>query len=224
MSDPKTRRRRYRQFSLRTVLVVLTLVCVWFGWQVNRANQQRKVVAWVLEMGGSVRYDYEIDDAGVAIADAKPTSPEWLRDFYDQVVYVHLNDTQVSDLTPLANLKSLEWLHLGNTLVSDLTPLANLKSLQRLVLGNTQVSDLTPLANLKSLKWLVLWDTQVSDLTPLENLIGLERLDLSDTQVSDLTPLANLNSLEWLDLRGTPSREEQITKLQQALPNCKIYK
>ena len=86
MSDPKTRRRRYRQFSLHTFLVVLTLVCVWFGWQVNRANQRRQAVDWVLQMGGEVQYDYEVDDAGDPIADAKPTSPEWLPDFYDQVV------------------------------------------------------------------------------------------------------------------------------------------
>ena len=85
-------------------------------------------------------------------------------------------------------------------------------------------SDLTPLANLKSLQQLGISDTPVSDLTPLANLKNLYAIDLRDMSVSDLTPLANLNSLEWLDLRGTPSREEQITKLQQALPNCKIYK
>ena len=57
MSDPKKPRRRYLQFRLRTFLVVLTLVCLWFGWLVNRSNQQRKAVAWVLQMGGSVRRD-----------------------------------------------------------------------------------------------------------------------------------------------------------------------
>ena len=140
MSDPKTRRRRYRQFSLRTFLVVLTIVCVWFGWQVNRANQQRESVAWVLEIGsprnqgvGSVWYDYEFDDAGHFIPDAKPTGPEWLRDLYHPVVQVYLSETQVRDLTPLANLKSIERLTLYYTQVSDLTPLANLKSLEGLV-------------------------------------------------------------------------------------------
>ncbi len=178
MTAPKPRR-RYLQFSLRTFLVVLTLVCVWFGWQVNQANQQRKAVAWVLEMGGSVQYDYEVDDAGNTIADAKPTSPELLRDFYHQVEVVHLRNTQVSDLTPLANLQSLKCLDLTDTQVSDLTPLANMKRLGRLHVSKTPVSDLTPLANLTSLESLYLTDTQVS--------------------------------------------EEQITTLQQALPNCVIY-
>ena len=118
MTAPKPRR-RYLQFSLRTFLVLLTLVCVWFGWQVNRVNRQRKAVAWVLQMDGSVVYDSQYDDEGNTIADAKPTSPEWLRDFYHQVVDVTFPDTQVSNLTPLANLKSLERLTLYNTPVSE---------------------------------------------------------------------------------------------------------
>ncbi|MBC8356691.1 MAG: hypothetical protein H8E66_32345 [Planctomycetes bacterium] len=139
MSDPKTRHRRYRHFSLRTslvvlTLVVLTLVCVWLGWQVNRANHRRQAVAWVLQLGCSVSYDY-------AIYDAKPPSAEWLRDFYDYGVYVDLRNTPVLDLTPLANLKSLQELCLWDTPVTDLTPLANLKSLKWLDLSDTQVSE-----------------------------------------------------------------------------------
>ncbi len=112
--------KRWRpRFSFRTFLVVLTLVCLWFGWLVNRSNQRRKAVAWVGQMGGAVQYDSQYDDEGNTIADAKPTTPEWLRDFYDQVVDVLLTDTQVSDLTPLANLKSLDELHLYHTQVSE---------------------------------------------------------------------------------------------------------
>ena len=143
MSDPKTRHRRYLRFSLRTFLVVLTVVCVWFGWQVSQVNQRRQAVAWVLEMGGLVRYDYEVGDEGNTIPDAKPISPEWLRDFYHQVVMVDLTNAQVSDLSPLANLRSLKWLDLIDTPVRDLTPLANLKSLKWLSLGDTPVHDLT---------------------------------------------------------------------------------
>ncbi len=155
MTAPKPRR-RYLQFSLRTFLVLLTLVCVWFGWQVNRVNRQRKAVAWVLEMGGSVLYDYQYD--GNLISYAKPTGPEWLLDFNHQVVLVDLATAPVSDLAPLTKLKSLQ------------------------------------------------------------------ALGLSHTAGLDLTPLAKLNSLRFLDLLDTQVSEEQITKIQQALPNSRIRK
>ncbi|MEP1614500.1 MAG: leucine-rich repeat domain-containing protein, partial [Roseobacter sp.] len=58
--------------------------------------------------------------------------------------------TQVTDLTPLAGLKSLQSITCHNTQVTDLTPLAGLKSLQSIHCGATQVTDLTPLAGLKS--------------------------------------------------------------------------
>ena len=51
-----------------------------------------------------------------------------------------LYNTPVSDIIPLANLKSLELLYIAGTQVSDVTPLANLKSLEHLWLNNTPVS------------------------------------------------------------------------------------
>ncbi|MDA1051685.1 MAG: leucine-rich repeat domain-containing protein [Planctomycetota bacterium] len=267
MSDTKRRRRRYRQFSLYTFLVMLLLGCVWFGGEANRVNQQRQAVAWVLKMGGTVRYDYEVNEHGVEVPSAKATGPEWLRDYYHQVVHVYINDNPVCDLTPLANLRSLQVLFLSQTEVHDLKPLANLKSLHTLLFSGTSDGDLTPLANLKSLRELYLQGSSIRDLTPLANLkslqvlnlhgssirdltplanlknlrelglrqmqaddlaplanlTNLQELSLGDMSVSDLVPLANLKSLKQLDLWGTQVSEEQITKLQQALPNCRIY-
>ena len=64
-SEQNPKRRRLR-VSLRTFLILLTVGCVWLGWLVNRANQQRQVVEWVTELGGGVHYDYEIDARVVA--------------------------------------------------------------------------------------------------------------------------------------------------------------
>ena len=55
-------KRRWLRFSLRTFFVLLTVFCVWFGWHVERARQQRKAVEWVVEMGGRVLYDYQRGD------------------------------------------------------------------------------------------------------------------------------------------------------------------
>ena len=125
------------------------------------------------------------------------------RDDIEQIHKLSLSEFQVSDLSPISRLTSLQYLSLDGTQVSDLTPLADLASLQHLSLDGTQVSDLTPLADLASLQHLSLDGTQVSDLTPLADLASLQHLSLDGTQVSDLTPLADLASLRFLLLDGT---------------------
>ena len=116
--------------------------------------------------------------------------------------YLSLNGTQISDLAPLARLTSLQHLSFDITQISDLTPLARLTSLQHLSLDGTPVTDVTPLAGLTSLQHLSLNWTQISDLTPLAHLTSLEHLSLGGTHISDLTPLAHLTSLEHLSLDG----------------------
>ena len=227
-ANPKPRR-RFWQYSLRTLFVLVTVFCVWFGWLTYKANEQRKAVAWVREMGGRAYYDYEsFDELGMNIGEFEPPGPAWLDrllgvDYRQEVEGVDLVDTQANDLTPLAGLKNLRWLAIRGTPVSDLTLLARLTGLKELELEYTQVSDLTPLAKLASLEVLFLSNTQVSDITPLAKLTSLQELYLDGTPVSDITPLATLTSLRELYLEGTPVREEQVEELRRALPKCEIF-
>ena len=48
----KLKRRRFLRFSLRAILVALTVFGVWLGVKVNRANNQRTVLGWLTENGG----------------------------------------------------------------------------------------------------------------------------------------------------------------------------
>ena len=208
--DPKPRR-RFLQFSLRTLFVLMTVFAVWFGWKMNKAREQAKAVAWVQEMGGWVRYDYEFDQEDEFIEGAKPPGPEWLRevlgiDFTDDVVGVNFDETQVSDLTPLAGMKNLQWLSLVGTQVGDLTPLAELTGLQTLALIDVPVNNISPIATLTNLR--VLW--------------------LDYTDVNDLKPVEGLGQLRTLVLLNHVDSEEDILKhvqrLQVALPNCTIQR
>lgn len=186
--------KRFTRISLRTLLILITVFGVWLAVQVNRAHRQREAVAWVLGNGGEVWK-----------TDTEHPAPKWLRDmigdeYFQNVVEVHLDWLQVTDLTPLASLTKLESLYLRHT----------------------PVADLTPLANLTNLKWLNLAGTQVTDLTPLANLTHLQSLNLRNTQVANLTPLANLANLEWVYISGTSITDAQVKQLQQALPDCRI--
>ena len=152
-------RRRWFRFSLRTLLIVVTVLAIPLGWvgrQLLQVRRERATVTWVEEMGGKVSFP-----SSIANRSWWEKSTDKL--FGERVERVGLSRTQVSDLSPLAKLKSLNQLHLDNTQVSDLSPLAELKSLEVLYLHIMQVSDLSPLAELKSLRRLVLKNTQVSD-------------------------------------------------------------
>ena len=200
-------KRRWLRFNLRTLLIVLTVFCVWLGWYLLRVEQQRDAVRWVAEDGGTVRYDYDFDLDDESIDDGKPSVPKWLLDmlgvdYFSTVTFVGIS-MELSDVTPLATLKSLRFLYLSNTQVSDVTPLTGLTNLEQLLLGKTQVTDVTPLAGLTNLEYLDLSDTQVSDVTALAGLSNLKYLWLKETLVSDVTPLAGLTNLEQLVLRGT---------------------
>jgi hypothetical protein len=116
------------RFNLRTLLIVVTVLAIplgWVGWKRGQVQKERATIPWVEEMDGSV-YDQS-----------------WFGTWFGlgEVRGVRLGNTQVSDLSPLAELKNLETLNLDNTQVSDLSSLAELKNLYKLHLYNTQVSD-----------------------------------------------------------------------------------
>ena len=53
---------------------------------------------------------------------------------------LHLNDNNITDITPLAGLTNLAWLYLNENNISDLTPLAGLTNLTDLYLNENNIS------------------------------------------------------------------------------------
>jgi Leucine Rich Repeat (LRR) protein len=119
------------------------------------------------------------------------------------LTWLDLNNTGVTDLTPLAELTGITELYLNNTGVTDLRPLAKLTGITWLYLNNTKVTDLRPLAKLTEITRLGLANTGVTSLTPLTKLASLTTLRLDNTGVTALTPLANLTGLKTLTLDKT---------------------
>ena len=79
MSDKsESPRRRYLQFNLRTLLLLMLVLGGLLAWKVDKARDQRVAVAWVREMGGNVLYGYEVSEDGVARSNPQPPGPTWL--------------------------------------------------------------------------------------------------------------------------------------------------
>jgi hypothetical protein len=115
-----TPKRRWAQFSLASMFVVVTVLCVWLLVVVNRAHRQRDAVAAIEALGGRVVYTQPGQGASEAIP--KPFLRRWLpRDYFNDVREVILAGTQVTEtgLAHLQRLTRLRSLSLDGTHVTD---------------------------------------------------------------------------------------------------------
>lgn len=157
-------RRRLFRFSLRTLLLFVTITSVGFGYlavKVRQAERQRAAVGAIRKAGGLIYYDYQMVAVGKAIGSPKPPGPAWLRkcfgiDFLADVKHVHIVSGLTSgpnqpvsvnftdaELVHLQELAKLEGLGLGYTDVTDagLVHLQGLTQLKDLDLGATRTTD-----------------------------------------------------------------------------------
>jgi hypothetical protein len=203
MLKPK---RRWMQVSLRTTLVVVTLLCVVLSMWVVPAERQRRAVEAIEALDGRVTFEEATTSEPFVITSLRRWFPAV---YFDEIMGVYLAATRITDaeLAQLQGLTSLRRLELDGTQITDpgLVHLQRLTGLQELYLANTQVTDagLAHLQEMTSLQGLWLNDTQVTDagLIHLQGLTSLKRLNLFNTQVTDAG----------------------VAKLQQALPSCQIY-
>ena len=160
-----------------------------------------------------------------ASPESSPTTPETVaaleklgakiqRNAQDEIVYVDLRDTQITD-AGLVHLKLLTGLQAfdlsNNTQFTDdglvyLKELTKLKSLSLWGTHQITAAGLVHLKGLTNLEALWLNENQVTDagLVHLKGLIGLQSLDLGSAQVTDdgLVHLKGLTKLKSLSLWG----------------------
>ncbi|WP_187344905.1 leucine-rich repeat domain-containing protein [Cystobacter ferrugineus] len=127
----------------------------------------------------------------------------------------------------IGEFSELERLWLGSTGLKQLPgELGRLGKLKRLDLSfNRELRSLPPeVGQLQALESLNLKNTGLTSLP--EELGRLERLTFLDLQATELKSLPaclfQMKSLKTLDLYWTPIPPEEIERLRQALPDCKV--
>jgi len=228
MTDKPKPKRRWLQFSLRTLLIFVTVFCLCLGIlgiTVKRARDQRMAVEAILAIGGTVTYENGEIRRGVSQSPQsrfrllqwgprKPPRPpglEWLRNFFgDEYFYrvesVKLVGPKVTDATleAVGRLTDVKWLNLRQTEVTKggLEHLKELTNLQSLSIENTRVTDagMEHMKGLTKLRSLSLRNTGITDagLEHLTGLTNLVTLSLKDTQITD-AGLEHLKGLTKLE-------------------------
>jgi hypothetical protein len=196
--------RRWFRFGLRSLMIALTLLCVWLGFKVNAARRQREAVQAILQAGGTVAYDYQMVPVGLPSyaetfnidRNAVSPAPSWLRsvfgdDFFCNVIYVGFQGTGADfELVRLADLPSIRRIIMRSVPTAssgaqaqmhlrddDLAIFGQLSQLQELRVHGQEIEGpgLRALVDLKHLNKLDLYGTFIND-TGLEQIGKLTRL------------------------------------------------
>jgi len=225
-----TPKRRWAQFSLATLFVVVTAMCVWLGAVVNRADRQQKAVATIKALdGGECHYDYEFDAKGDLDPDAELPRPEWLReslgvDYLASVVHADLTPHECKPLAlkRLCNLPSLTSLDIDGDYPLNAEEIAAFKSLtglRELCVFNASDAFLEVAGGLPNLEVLCISGAEISEdaLRHIGCMTKLQRLELFYVDVGDtgLAHLAQLDRLTELRLWDTRITDAGLVHLRE---------
>lgn len=106
---------------------------------------------------------------------------------------------------------------------SDLDTLCTLSALESLTVSENAISSIQSLSTLSSLSVLDISGNRVSDLSALKDLTALKTLYIDRNPITDFSPLYGLKGLRTLSMKGISITADQLTALQNALPDCRIY-
>jgi hypothetical protein len=239
------RKRWAVRFGLRTALILFTTCCIGLAWFVPRVQKQKKAVQWMEQFGRTVYYSHMRKPVG----QRDPPAPKWLIDIFGidtfatidmvwlddrpvesiemirnlpSINHFELSNGGLTDISPLEGLTQLEHVSISKNRIVDIRAIGTLTRLKRFYANKTNVSDISPLARLHKLENVILSETPVDDVSHLSGLTQLTNLELRKTGVSDLTPLFGLVNLKTLDVRGTNVTPDQLERIRDILPNCKI--
>lgn len=211
-------RRRLMQFSMRSLLLAMTVLCIWLGIHAHRVRKQKEAVRAIRESGGWVYYEFQETPGKPGNFDVRlrPALHNWLcaalgDDFFYDAVEVNLvYSTDSGTREENANLSD-----------DALQHLEGLPQLRHLLLCRGQATDrgLQRVGKLNKLERLYMWHaSEVTDqgVAHLSKLRNLKSIHLDSSRVTDesLRLLAKLPSLERLALQQNHFTDQGLAYLK----------
>jgi hypothetical protein len=207
---PQPSIRRLFQFSLKSALVLMTILCIGLGTWTYRSKRQMLAVEAITDVGGEFCYSYQVVDPNSVPAppssggrigntysfQVEPATPSWLRNligdhYFITPVRLLIRKQGQIDHNCLAHLKALPhleemWFYDVELDDVDLANLKHLRKLKMLTFGDGTLSRSDPPRNFDFLR----------------RLRKLESLTLSDSEFGDrdAANIAQASTLKYLYL------------------------
>ena len=239
--------RRWLSFSLKTLLIVVTVLGVWLGVRVNEAQKQRRARDQLAKVGGTVLYDYQwkVDRAlplgGDWDYNAESPVPAWLNNLVGEDFFVRVKGVTFAqrltgrpeiltavDLACLHDLPCLESLGFTSAEVSDdaLAAFRNLPQLKELALARNQSDDdLKLVARLKRLETVTLYGPGITSdgMIHLQQMPHLKTLLLAVTNVdgNGISQLQSCKSLKTLIIYAPEMKVVDAESLEKPFQQLK---
>ena len=163
---------------------------------------------------------------------------------------IRYSASSISDLTPLKDLKKLEFLRLSHNNIEEVTPLKDLTNLKHLYISHNRIADVSSLGKLtnlvdfdisinyiadvsvaKNYNKLTMFNAirnKITDISALKDITGLLILNVKQNDVKDIDCIKDLVKLETLNLEDNKNISaikviKNLTKLKELnLNNCGI--
>lgn len=120
----------------------------------------------------------------------------------------------------ISKIKNLLVLNLNNNNLSDITVIANQKSIKEIFLINNKISNIEPIKSLTNLTTLELSSNEIIEIESLAKLVNLEKLLLNNNRIVNINALKHLKMLRVLTLNDNPIN----IKLKNLKPIVKQWK
>ncbi len=198
-------------------MLLVLLLAVWLGRQVNKAREQRVAVSNIARYGGWVHYDYEVAN-GKVVGGRSPRAPEALRrqigdEYFRDIVRVSLvYDDTTGKRFETTNIEPADKL---------LASLRGMTKLKELLLQGSQATDegLKHVGAIASLEELYIWNAaEITDagIAHLKDLKRLRVIHLDHSRVTDraLGALAQLPALEEMALQSNQFTDRGLDLLR----------
>jgi hypothetical protein len=205
MTDREPRKRWLPRLTLRALMLLILLAGFWLVRQVNKAREQRAVVAAVKKFGGWVHYGPDFVGADPEYI-KRPSAPAWLRRWIGEEYFQDL--THVSLAYDYTN-KVIQENNNENDCSEILSQLSSINELKSLSMRSWQATDegLGFLRRNEGLEILFVFDARMitdKGVMQLKDLVNLRTLCLSRSKMTDhgLLALAKMSRMEYLSLNS----------------------